>query len=525
MSRKRKIAFVVQRYGLEVNGGAELHCRQYAERLCDIYDVEVITTKAIDYLTWADEYEKDEEIINGVLVRRFSVDFNRDSAAFDRYSTYIFNRKKKHSFEEEEKWIKMQGPYSSSMLDYISDHRDDYEVFIFMTFLYPHTFFGLPLVKNKAILIPTAHDEPLIYLRPYRVLFNMPAGIFYNTVSEKRITNTIMRNNWVYDNGGLGGTGIEAGNSVSFDVIRIKYNIDDYVVYVGRITEGKGCDKLFHYFLNYIDITHSNIKLVLVGKNDMQIPESSNIIHLGFIDEAEKNGVIKYSKALIIPSKFESLSMVLLEAMAMGVPVLANGRCEVLRDHCIMSNAGLYYSSGKEFSVMLDFLLNNNDICKEMGKNGRKYIEDNYRWGDIISRLSEMIETTATGGHTFVTEQSDEKIKIVNLISDIRKDNGISDDPYEFDDPEAERFGEIGLDDFYSHKKQNDIFREMIYQYDNAEEVAVSEGERLSVFKRIRNKLFASFSKLVFKKQDRFNRLVLEMINEILIERYKNFNG
>lgn len=58
---KKKICCVVQRYGMEVNGGAELHCRQISERLTPFYDVEVLTTKAIDYMSWKDEYSEDEE--------------------------------------------------------------------------------------------------------------------------------------------------------------------------------------------------------------------------------------------------------------------------------------------------------------------------------------------------------------------------------------------------------------------------------------------------------------------------------
>lgn len=75
---KKKICCVVQRYGMEVNGGAELHCRQISERLTPFYDVEVLTTKAIDYMSWKDEYSEDEEILNSVKVRRFSVAVERN---------------------------------------------------------------------------------------------------------------------------------------------------------------------------------------------------------------------------------------------------------------------------------------------------------------------------------------------------------------------------------------------------------------------------------------------------------------
>lgn len=75
---KNKIAFVCQRYGLEVNGGSELLCRQLAEKLVRFYEVEVFTTCAVDYVTWKDEYKPGTEVINGVTVRRYNVDKERE---------------------------------------------------------------------------------------------------------------------------------------------------------------------------------------------------------------------------------------------------------------------------------------------------------------------------------------------------------------------------------------------------------------------------------------------------------------
>ena len=68
---KEKIAFIVVRYGKDINGGAEYHCRMLAERLVNDYDVEVLTTCVKNYVTGDNEYPEGEEILNGVLVRRF----------------------------------------------------------------------------------------------------------------------------------------------------------------------------------------------------------------------------------------------------------------------------------------------------------------------------------------------------------------------------------------------------------------------------------------------------------------------
>ena len=155
---KKKICLVVQRYGLEINGGAEQHCRMLAERMLPFYDVEVLTTKAVDYMTWADEYTEDLEVLNGVKVRRFSVVKTRDKETFDEVNYRFHNNMLKRS--EEQEWMDKQGPYVPNMISYIREHKNDYEAFLFFTYLYYPTAMGIKEVYDKAIVFSLAHDEP-----------------------------------------------------------------------------------------------------------------------------------------------------------------------------------------------------------------------------------------------------------------------------------------------------------------------------------------------------------------------------
>ena len=127
-SQKRKIALVVQRYGLEVNGGAEMLARTMAEHLKDRYDIEVLTSRAVDYVTWKDEYTAGEEDINGIKVRRFGVTAPRNPKQFDAFSGKVIGRP--HSMEDEERWFDMQGPRVPDLIDYIREHADDYDAFV-----------------------------------------------------------------------------------------------------------------------------------------------------------------------------------------------------------------------------------------------------------------------------------------------------------------------------------------------------------------------------------------------------------
>ena len=145
-----KIAFVCQRYGAEVNGGAEAECRAYAEHLTPYYDVEVITTCALDYSTWKNHYPAGTEIINGVTVRRFPVTQERMQKHFDRLSARIA-WKKDRSREEELEWLRAQGPVSDAAVDYVRSHAGEYKVVYFMTYLYYLTVMALPSFPARPV--------------------------------------------------------------------------------------------------------------------------------------------------------------------------------------------------------------------------------------------------------------------------------------------------------------------------------------------------------------------------------------
>lgn len=386
----KKLALVVQRYGLEVNGGAELLMRQMAEHLNGQYDVEVLTTKAIDYLTWNDEYDKDSEIINGVKIKRFSVKKSRNIRKFWCISMLVDKPFNMHFLEN--KWVDSQGPECPELIEYIKDNKDNYDVFVFMTYLYYTTVRGIAEVADKAILIPTAHDEPTIYYNVYKDVFTKPAGLFYCTEIEKNFVENKFHNENIINNGGFGGAGIELPCNIKRDEFKNKNNISNYIVYVGRIDTHKGCHYLFDYFTKYKRENDNGLKLVLIGKSVMDIPDRNDIINLGFVSDEVKYNVMAGADALVLPSEFESLSIVVLESLALGVPVIVNGKCEVLKQHCVISRAGTYYTNYDEFAKQLNDMICDSKMREDMGKHGVQYVDQYYRWDKIIDSFSQMVE-------------------------------------------------------------------------------------------------------------------------------------
>ena len=386
---KEKIAFVCQRYGLEVNGGAELYCRQVAEQLTKYYDVTVYTTCAESYVTWKDFYAPGEEMLNGVRVKRYPVDRERDPERFAQVSAKLLGGGP-GTQEQEEEWLEEQGPVCCRALEAVKEEAGQYRAVFFMTYLYYLTAHGMRMNLDNAILIPTLHDEPPVYLRCYDVVFANARAIVWNAENEKKFANR----RFPFLEGKPGdtvGIGIEKPEGLKELELPAPLEEGKYLVYAGRIDESKGCGDMIRYFEAYGRAHRSGLKLVLMGKEYMKIPDSPDIIRLGFVSEEMKLNVMASSLALVLFSRFESLSMVTLESMMMGRPVLVNGKSAVLKEHCVRSNAGLYFDNYPEFSVEVDYLLSHPDEYRQMRENGKRYVQENYTWDAIMNKYRQLI--------------------------------------------------------------------------------------------------------------------------------------
>lgn len=388
MSRP-SIAIVVQRYGAEVNGGAEYFARVLAERLTAVADIRVLTTCAIDYQTWANEYAPGESELNGVVVERHPVDFPRTSEMAQRTAAVLH---KSHGIFDEYDWVRLQGPYSTPLFDRIRALYPQTDLFIFVTYLYAHTIFGLPLVSDKALLIPHAHDEPFLRLAVMRHIFHAPQAIVYNVEPEMRLVQRVMGNEHVPQF--VAGVGIDAPVDVSADRFRATFGIDGpFVLYVGRIDLGKNLPELFDFFDRFRADHGDDLKLVLMGKAHIPIPQRPDIISLGFVSEQDKFDALAAASVLIQPSRYESLSLVALESWLVETPVLLNGRCEVLKYQCRQSNGGLYYFNYDEFSAALRYLLDHPAQAAAMGQHGRAFVHRRFNWDVIVAKFQALFET------------------------------------------------------------------------------------------------------------------------------------
>ncbi|HEY6361048.1 MAG TPA: glycosyltransferase family 4 protein [Vicinamibacterales bacterium] len=389
-----KLAVVVQRYGADISGGAELHARYIAERLNAHAEVTVLTTCARDYLSWRNELPKGLTEVNGVRVERFPVSRERHLAEFARRSDQVFHSV--HSLHEELKWLDSEGPVSRELLSRLRAAAREFDFVLFFSARYHHAYHGARARAERAVLVPTMERDPALGLGLFRPIFRGVRGIMYNSVEERALIHAVSGNQHVP--GVVVGVGSEIPSDVSAERARQKFGLRNaFVIYVGRIDANKGCAELFDFFTQYSSRCSAPLDLVLIGTPVLSIPAHPRIRHLGYVSDQDKFDAIAAAEVLVMPSRYESLSMVALEAWALGRPVLANAGCDVLVGQCIRSNAGLYYENEREFTATLDALLGDRALAANLGRNGQAYYQRHYNWSVIERQYLAMFERLASG--------------------------------------------------------------------------------------------------------------------------------
>jgi glycosyltransferase involved in cell wall biosynthesis len=422
-----KIAIVIQRYGAEVLGGSEHLCRLVAERLAAQHDIEVLTTCARDYVTWRNEYPEGSDRVRGVTVRRFANARTRDLEAFNKYSDWIYNNA--HTRRDEMDWLEQQGPWCPALIEYLRRNQQQYDVIVFFTYLYATTVVGLEVNPGKSVLVSTAHDEPAIRLEIFKDVFSKPGALCYLTDSERRFVQDAFPERPLLED--VIGVGVDipqqqrypripaltdeegaapgeppspgdseqtqagdedAARDVASHVLargamfRRRHRLyGPLVLYGGRIDPGKGCEELIEYFSAYVK-DGGDATLALMGVKMMALPEEPFVRFAGRLSDSERLQALEAATLVVCPSPYESLSLLALEALSTGTPILANARSAVLVEHCVKSNGGLYYADRDEFIECLRLLVNDGRLREALGRNGRDYVRRNYRWDVVLGK-------------------------------------------------------------------------------------------------------------------------------------------
>jgi glycosyltransferase involved in cell wall biosynthesis len=387
-----KVSFVTPRYGTEVVGGAELGARMLAERLAQLdgWDVEALTTCAIDTSTWENAYEPGESQVNGVRVHRFTSRSGRHPS-FEETSEALFEAPWS-TVHEQRRWFELQGPVSDELVDAVA--TTDADVVVFYPYLYDPTFRGLILAGRRSVLHPAAHDEAPLQLSVLHSVFRNAGGLVFQTWSERRLVER------TYPIGAtpqlVRGLGVEEGPGEP-DAARAAIGLDDrpYLLCLGRVDEGKGTRGLVEFFARYKERRPGPLRLVLAGPIVHDPPRHPDVVVAGPVDEPVKWGLLRGACALVNPSRNEAFSLVLVEAWTVGLPVIVNGRCEPTREHCERSGGGLWFDEYARFEVVVDRIAGDACLRARLGECGKRYVDRTFRWPVLIERYATFLRTVA----------------------------------------------------------------------------------------------------------------------------------
>ncbi|EMN02748.1 glycosyltransferase family 4 protein [Leptospira noguchii] len=429
-SSLKKIAVVSPIFSDKVSGGSEKLIFQFVELLASDFEITVLTTRSLDYISWKNSipvqsfqdgskqirFEERSSSLGGKYkILQFTVEKQRNIDRFNRLSKKILEKPSLQNKENVNYWLLEQGPYVPELIQFIEFKKSEYDIFFFVSYLYYPLVFGLPLVEEKSIVIPTFHDEAPAYLPIYKKVLTDRSSYSFNTPEELKVFQNILgfKPN-IYSITGMNlnfdqwsGFKENSNSNVNFNVSET-LNLSNqtkssdsnipFLLYVGRVDQGKGFLEMVEWFLEWKKKSYfpHTLKIAgkIVSKISKKILENQNVEFLGFVEENTKLNLIDNCSCLINSSPLESFSIVLMEAWLKEKPVLVNARSDVLKGHCIRSNGGLFYSDRKSFVATLNFILDHPLESIEMGKNGKKYVEQNFNPKIVKEKLIRLIEKT-----------------------------------------------------------------------------------------------------------------------------------
>lgn len=372
------IAIVVPRCAETAYGGAEALALQLAHDLQAQHDVEILTTTATDYWTWENALPEGETAFRGVKTRRFAVDEARHLAEFDRLSRSFRYRIADLSTSDQELWLRAQGPYSSSLFSYLFKRRSAYDAFVFMPYLYATTYFGLPIVRDRSVLLPLAHEEWPLYFPVWQNIVDDAKVVLPVTPGEASLLRRRFRKNFTAS-GILQPAILREEKSVSAGRADAQ---TPFALYLGRVDESKGLSALSSAFGAHLRAhPESPLHIVVAGPGQAR-DLGDRISFLGPVDEATKWQLLRSCEFFVMPSLHESLSIAMLEAWSEGKATLVDARNEVLVEQTRRAQGGLWYYDDASFDAALGEL--DGPTRTALGEQGRLFVERNYRDGNAL---------------------------------------------------------------------------------------------------------------------------------------------
>lgn len=396
-----KVAYVVQRYGEEIAGGAESATRFLAEQLAGRgHEVHVLTSCARSYVDWADWYPPGDTRLNGVEVHRLPVEHARDNAHFSGMHQRVVMQSRQSPLSMQRAWAREHGPELVDFERALVDVARRVDVVVFYAYLFAPTVLGIPLASAVAPVAfhPALHDEMAARLPVMDATFRLADGTFFHTIEEAEVL--VGRTTRLPSVSRVLGLGVAEPPANSADRARARFGLGTapYLVSVGRVDAGKGSLELAEHFAELRRRCDTDVRLVFVGEDVAGMGARDGVVVTGFVDEQTKHDLLAGAAAFVQPSYFESFSLVLVEAWLHGLPALVQGRNPVLVGQIRRSAGGIAYHGFASFENSVHQLLADPGLAARAGAAGRAYAHTQYAVSTMIDRYEEFLGATIDAG-------------------------------------------------------------------------------------------------------------------------------
>jgi glycosyltransferase involved in cell wall biosynthesis len=416
-----KFAFVTPRYGADISAGADHACRLLAEQVSARHDVDVLTTCAREAGVWKNDYVEGADRVRGALIRRFAVAQHGDRSALAALSRRL--QVDPPTRADELEWVRLQGPSSPGLVDYLKRQHRSYDVLVFFGLAHPLTVFGMEAAPDRSVIFPYLQLQPELRFGLWHDVLESARGLGFFSDAERRLTRAYVGVTAPHEE--VVGIGIDPPPMQSYprhqqdpaDVIvdenetipegplpesgdylaqrgvpfRRRHRLyGSFALYGGRVEPNNGCEEMLEYFDTYA-ASDDEAMLVLMGVKMMKVPEEPYLRLAGVLPERERMIAYEAATVTIAPSSDDLLAQPLLESLAVGTPVLASARNEAAVEHCRRAGAGLYYANREEFVGALTQLSTNTRLRERLGENGRSYIRQHHRWDGVLGRFERLI--------------------------------------------------------------------------------------------------------------------------------------